>query len=170
VIDGNVVPPGALITIVQKGLHYVELEANTDEVSTFIFYFLCGRCVVHHAVFLFQNDDEVEKNFALLEPLEIITKDAEELQQIVKKRKRERLHIERDKDKGKEKECIKEHEHHLPFEREREHHDKEKDQEREKDRTKRNRVQGKEKEREKQHIERIDKFKHEVDSLASGGN
>uniref|UniRef100_A0A453BIZ0 Uncharacterized protein n=1 Tax=Aegilops tauschii subsp. strangulata TaxID=200361 RepID=A0A453BIZ0_AEGTS len=38
-IDGNVVPPGALITIVQKGLQYIELEANTDEVSMFISYF-----------------------------------------------------------------------------------------------------------------------------------
>uniref|UniRef100_A0A453BJ03 LisH domain-containing protein n=1 Tax=Aegilops tauschii subsp. strangulata TaxID=200361 RepID=A0A453BJ03_AEGTS len=94
-IDGNVVPPGALITIVQKGLQYIELEANTDE-----------------------NDQEVEKDFALLEPLEIITKDVEELQQIVKKRKRERLQIDCDKDKGKAKECIEEHEHRLGGERE----------------------------------------------------
>ena len=164
-IDGNVVPPGALITIMQKGLQYIELEANTDEVSMFIFYFLCGRCVVHHAIFFFQNDEEVEKDFALLEPLEIITKDVEELQQIVKKRKRERLQIDCDKDKGKEKECIEEHDHRLARERERERHDKEKDQERENDK-----VQEKEKGREKQYIERIDKFKHEEDSLASGGN
>ena len=121
--------------------------------------------VVHHAVFLFQNDEEVEKDFALLEPIEIITKHVEELQQIVKKRKRERLQIDRDKDKGKEKECIEEHDHRLAGERERECHDKEKDQDRENDK-----VQEKDKEREKQHIERIDKFKHEEDSLASGGN
>lgn len=36
-IDGNAVPPGALITVVQKGLHYIELESNTEEVSLFIF-------------------------------------------------------------------------------------------------------------------------------------
>ncbi|XBI91270.1 hypothetical protein VPH35_028633 [Triticum aestivum] len=146
-IDGNVVPPGALITIVQKGLQYIELEANTDE-----------------------NDQEVEKDFALLEPLEIITKDVEELQQIVKKRKRERLQIDSDKDKGKAKECIEEHEHRLGGERERERHDKEKDQEMEKDRTERDKVQEKEKEREKQHTEHIDKVKHEEDPLASGGD
>ncbi|KAM3385624.1 hypothetical protein ACQJBY_009428 [Aegilops geniculata] len=145
-IDGNVVPPGALITIVQKGLQYIELEANTDE-----------------------NDQEVEKDFALLEPLEIITKDVEELQQIVKKRKRERLQIDCDKDKGKAKECIEEHEHRLGGERERERHDKEKDQEMERDRTERDKVQEKEKEREKQHTEYIDKVKHEEDPLASGG-
>ncbi|KAM3366056.1 hypothetical protein ACQJBY_015544 [Aegilops geniculata] len=144
-IDGNVVPPGALITIVQKGLQYIELEANTDE-----------------------NDLEVEKDFALLEPLEIITKDVEELQQIVKKRKRERLQIDCDKDKGKAKECIEEHEHRLGGERERECHDKEKDQEMERDRTERDKVQEKEKEREKQHTEHIDKVKHEEDPLASG--
>ncbi|CAO2034179.1 unnamed protein product [Urochloa humidicola] len=64
-IDGNAVPPGALITIVQKGMQYIELEANTEE-----------------------NDEEIEKDFALLEPLEIITKDVEELQQLVKRRKK----------------------------------------------------------------------------------
>ena len=39
-IDGNAVPPGALITIVQKGLQYIELEANTEEVSLFTFQYL----------------------------------------------------------------------------------------------------------------------------------
>uniref|UniRef100_A0ACD5XVF4 Uncharacterized protein n=1 Tax=Avena sativa TaxID=4498 RepID=A0ACD5XVF4_AVESA len=147
-VDGNVVPPGALITVVQKGLQYIELEANNDE-----------------------NDQEAEKDFALLQPLEIITKDVEELQRIVKKTKRERLQVDRDKDKGQEKECIiEEHEHRLPVERERERHDKEKEQESEKDRTKRDKVQEKEKEREKQQTEHIDdKVKHEEISLASGG-
>ncbi|KAK6237708.1 hypothetical protein QUC31_003177 [Theobroma cacao] len=27
-IDGNLIPPGALITFVQKGLQYLEMEAN----------------------------------------------------------------------------------------------------------------------------------------------
>jgi transducin (beta)-like 1 len=132
---------------VQKGLQYIELEANTDE-----------------------NDEEAEKDFALLEPLEIITKDVEELQRIVKRKKRERLQIDLDKDKGKEKECmVEEHEHRLAGERERERHGKEKDKEREKDRTERDRVEEKEKEREKQNTERIDKFNPEEDSLASAG-
>lgn len=46
-IDGNQVPPGALITIVQKGLQYIELEANLDSVSipflqpcSFLLYYL----------------------------------------------------------------------------------------------------------------------------------
>ena len=29
-IDPNSVPPGSLITFIQKGLHYLELEANMD--------------------------------------------------------------------------------------------------------------------------------------------
>ncbi|EES11818.1 WD40 repeat-containing protein HOS15 isoform X1 [Sorghum bicolor] len=149
-IDGNAVPPGALITIVQKGLQYIELEANNDE-----------------------NDDEVERDFALLEPLEIITKDVEELQQIVKKRKLERSQTEHEKDKGKEKERNEEHERRPVGERERERHDKEKEQVREKDRSEKDKdhdkEKEKEKERERQHAERIDKVKHEDDSLAGGG-
>nr|BAC84349.1 putative WD-40 repeat protein family [Oryza sativa Japonica Group]BAD30810.1 WD-40 repeat protein-like [Oryza sativa Japonica Group] len=142
-IDGNLVPPGALITIVQKGLQYIELEANTDE-----------------------NDEDLAKDFALLEPLEIITKNVEELQQIVKKRKREKTQSDRDKDKGKEKERMEEHERRPGGERERERHDQEKELEKEKDRAERDRDQDKEKE--KLHTERIDKVKAEEDSLAGG--
>uniref|UniRef100_A0A0D3GPW0 LisH domain-containing protein n=1 Tax=Oryza barthii TaxID=65489 RepID=A0A0D3GPW0_9ORYZ len=143
-IDGNLVPPGALITIVQKGLQYIELEANTDE-----------------------NDEDLAKDFALLEPLEIITKNVEELQQIVKKRKREKTQSDRDKDKGKEKERMEEHERRPGGERERERHDQEKELEKEKDRAERDRDQDKEKE--KLHTERIDRVKAEEDSLAGGG-
>lgn len=32
-IDGNMVPPGALITFVQKGIQYLEMEANLSNVS-----------------------------------------------------------------------------------------------------------------------------------------
>ncbi|KAG2570919.1 WD40 repeat-containing protein HOS15-like isoform X2 [Panicum virgatum] len=145
-IDGNAVPPGALITIVQKGLQYIELEANTEE-----------------------NDEEIEKDFALLEPIEIITKDVEELQQLVKKRKRERSQTDREKDRGKEKERNEEHERRPGGERERDRHDKEKEQVREKDKSEKDREHEKEKEKEKQHTERIDKIKHDEDSLAGGG-
>lgn len=36
-IDGKLIPPGALITLVQKGLQYLEMEANLSNVS--ILYF-----------------------------------------------------------------------------------------------------------------------------------
>ncbi|TVU07204.1 hypothetical protein EJB05_47248 [Eragrostis curvula] len=147
-IDGNAVPPGALIAVVQKGLQYIELEANTEE-----------------------NDEEVEKDFALLDPLEIITKDVEELQQLVKKRKREKSQNDREKDKGKDKERNDKDERRPGAERERDRHDKEKEQEREKDRAEKDREQEKEKEKEKekQHTERTDKIKHDEDSHAGGG-
>jgi hypothetical protein len=32
-INGNNVPPGALISFIQKGLQYLEMEANLNEVS-----------------------------------------------------------------------------------------------------------------------------------------
>lgn len=32
-INGNDVPPGALVSFVQKGLQYLELEANLTDVS-----------------------------------------------------------------------------------------------------------------------------------------
>jgi transducin (beta)-like 1 len=33
-MDGNHVPPGALVSFVQKGLQYLELEANLNDVSS----------------------------------------------------------------------------------------------------------------------------------------
>uniref|UniRef100_A0A803RCG4 LisH domain-containing protein n=1 Tax=Cannabis sativa TaxID=3483 RepID=A0A803RCG4_CANSA len=50
-IDGNLVPPGALITFVQKGLQFLEMEANLSNVSmtsSFLCSYLClytYRCV-----------------------------------------------------------------------------------------------------------------------------
>ena len=159
----------------QKGLQYIELEANNDEVSLFIVHYLLLLPIdATPPPFLYQNDDEVERDFALLEPHEIITKDVEELQQIVKKRKMERSQTEREKDKGKEKERNEEHERRPGGEREREHHDKDKEQVREKDKSEKDRdhdkEKEKEKERERQHAEHIDKVKHEDDSLAGGGD
>ncbi|KAJ6907600.1 hypothetical protein NC651_018123 [Populus alba x Populus x berolinensis] len=51
-IDGNMVPPGALITFVQKGLQYLEMEAN-----------------------LSNSDADVDEDFSFLQPLDLITKD-----------------------------------------------------------------------------------------------
>lgn len=46
-IDGNLVPLGALITLVQKGLQYVEMEANLDNV--------CPSCQPCFLLFLSDN-------------------------------------------------------------------------------------------------------------------
>ncbi|KAJ7966560.1 F-box-like/WD repeat-containing protein [Quillaja saponaria] len=63
-IDGNLVPPGALVKFVQKGIQYLELEAN-----------------------LRSSDADIDDDFSFLQPLDLITKDAYELQKIVKGKK-----------------------------------------------------------------------------------
>ncbi|RDX65081.1 WD40 repeat-containing protein HOS15, partial [Mucuna pruriens] len=64
--DDNVVPPGALVTFIQKGIQYLELEAN-----------LSGL----------QSDADMEEDFSFLQPLDLITKDPSELHDIVKAKK-----------------------------------------------------------------------------------
>ncbi|XP_073122416.1 WD40 repeat-containing protein HOS15 [Henckelia pumila] len=96
-IDGNLVPPGALVTFIQKGIQYLELEAN------------------------FSNDDlDTDEDFQFLNPLDLITKDVHELQKIVKEKKEAKR---KEKSKGKEKDNIEngqEHGHAIPMEKEKE--------------------------------------------------
>ncbi|XP_075495341.1 WD40 repeat-containing protein HOS15-like [Primulina tabacum] len=96
-IDGNLVPPGALVTFIQKGIQYLELEAN------------------------FSNDDlDTDEDFQFLNPLDLITKDVHELQKIVKEKKEAKR---KEKSKGKEKDNIengREHAHGIPMEKEKE--------------------------------------------------
>ncbi|GMH25211.1 hypothetical protein Nepgr_027054 [Nepenthes gracilis] len=73
-IDGNLVPPGALITFVQKGLQYMEMEAN-----------------------LSNNETDVDEDFSFLQPMDLITKDIYELRTMVKE-KRRNLRNDRDKE------------------------------------------------------------------------
>ncbi|XP_010906242.1 WD40 repeat-containing protein HOS15 [Elaeis guineensis] len=142
-IDGNTVPPGALVTIVQKGLQYIELEANLET-----------------------SELDVDDDFSLLQPLDLITKDVNELQQIIREKKKEKLLKECDKDKEKDKEYIQEHERQLGGERERERQDRDKDQERDKEKMERDKEQ--EREKEKQHAERKDKARIDENG-GSGG-
>ncbi|XXG57012.1 hypothetical protein AAC387_Pa03g4282 [Persea americana] len=139
-IDGNLVPPGALVTFVQKGLQYLELEANVSISET-----------------------DVDDDFSFLQPLDLITKDVYELRQIIKEKK-ENIQKEREKNKEKDMECDREPERERGREKERERQEKEKerqerDKEREKDRGKleKDRERGKEKDKEKQHEEPTDK-------------
>ncbi|CAA0832651.1 WD-40 repeat family protein [Striga hermonthica] len=133
-IDGNLVPPGALVTFIQKGIQYLELEANLS------------------------NDDlDVDEDFQFLHPLELITKDVDELRKIIKEKKE---NIQRDKYKGKEKENTengREHGKGSVVEKEKEH-GKEKDngkqqrdreKERGRDRMEKEKEKGKAKEKEK---------------------
>ncbi|KAK6125300.1 hypothetical protein DH2020_040962 [Rehmannia glutinosa] len=62
-IGGNLVPPGTLVKLTQKGLMYTEMEANLSDAK---------------------NDDE---DFTFLKPMDLITKDVDELRKIVKDKK-----------------------------------------------------------------------------------
>ncbi|KAI4315018.1 hypothetical protein L6164_027869 [Bauhinia variegata] len=79
-VDGNLVPPGALITIVQKGLQYLEMEANLSNCDT-----------------------DLDEDFSFLQPLDLITKDVHELRQMINER-RKKLQKDRNEDSRKENE------------------------------------------------------------------
>ncbi|KAK9285085.1 hypothetical protein L1049_024270 [Liquidambar formosana] len=137
-IDGNLVPPGALITFVQKGLQYIEMEAN-----------------------LSNSDTDVDEDFSFLQPLDLITKDVYELRQIIKEKKKN-LPKDRDVDKDKEFDREREGERGRVKEKERQEREKEFDGrvpaqvktqgEKDRERTEKDRAE-KDKEREKQHEE-----------------
>ncbi|KAK8936821.1 hypothetical protein KSP39_PZI012121 [Platanthera zijinensis] len=105
-IDGNLIPPGALITFVQKGLHYVELEANLESEK-------------------FDGDDD----FSFLQPLDLITKDVSELQRIMKEKKQNLLKERETEKERREKDREKQ-------ERDMDKVEKVNDQEREREREK----------------------------------
>ncbi|XP_048493674.1 WD40 repeat-containing protein HOS15 isoform X2 [Beta vulgaris subsp. vulgaris] len=87
-IDGNLVPPSALVRFVQKGLQYMELEMNLS-------------C----------SDVDKDDNFALLQPLDLITKDIDELQKIINEKKESLWdHKHKEKDKDHEHGCDNVHE------------------------------------------------------------
>ncbi|KAJ8453291.1 hypothetical protein Cgig2_008175 [Carnegiea gigantea] len=86
-IDGNLVPPGALVRFVQKGLQYLELESNLSSVGSELL-----------------NDADLDDGFSLLQPLDLITKDIYELQKIIKEKKRS-IEDDKHKERDKVREC-----------------------------------------------------------------
>lgn len=86
-INGNDVPPGALVSFVQKGLQYLELEANLNAEGNFK-----GKN---------ESGENTPSDFTLLQPEELLTKDVGELRKTVqrKKEQRERAQKQRDRDK-----------------------------------------------------------------------
>ncbi|XP_071733299.1 WD40 repeat-containing protein HOS15-like [Rutidosis leptorrhynchoides] len=165
-IDGNLVPPGALVTFVQKGIQYLELEAN-----------------------LTCNDSDIDEDFSFIQPIDLITKDVYELQQMIKEKKQslqkgknreknkenststrdhEQEHArEKEKELAKEREMEIEKEH--VREREKERREKEKEAERQHQREREKKIElehQREKEREKLSRERereLEKEKMEKD-------
>ncbi|XP_058778025.1 WD40 repeat-containing protein HOS15-like [Vicia villosa] len=102
-IDGNLVPPGALVTFVQKGLQFLEMEANLS------------NC-----------DADFDEDFSFLQPLDLITKDVHELKKMINERRRKLQ-------KGKNKEPEKEHDGDRGRVREKEKHERDKEFEKDKE-------------------------------------
>ncbi|KAJ0776500.1 hypothetical protein HanLR1_Chr02g0046361 [Helianthus annuus] len=107
-LDGNVIPPGALVTFVQKGIQYLELEANLS-------------C----------NDSDVDEDFSFIQPIDLITKNVYELQQMIKEKKQ---NVQKTKNREKNRDN-REHEQEHSREKDKEHF-REKEIEREKEREK----------------------------------
>ncbi|TKY70620.1 F-box/WD repeat-containing protein TBL1XR1 [Spatholobus suberectus] len=96
-IDGKLVPTGALITLVQKGLQYLEMEANLS------------NC-----------DADPDEDFSFLQPLDLITKDVHELRKMVNERRKK---LQKDRNEESEKE----HEGGQGWIKEKERHEREKE-------------------------------------------
>ncbi|XP_071739052.1 WD40 repeat-containing protein HOS15-like [Rutidosis leptorrhynchoides] len=78
-IDANSVPPGALITFVQKGIQYIEMEANLD-------------------------NEDVDEDFKFISPVDLLTKDVHELKVVVEEKKKQKAAAEELEKQSKEKE------------------------------------------------------------------
>ncbi|CAF2163342.1 BnaAnng14570D [Brassica napus] len=75
-IDGNMVPPGALVKFVQKAM-----------------ILLC---------YLQQGAANIDEDFSFFQPLDLISKDVKELQVMLRERKREERHKDKDRERSKE--------------------------------------------------------------------
>ncbi|XP_057469955.1 WD40 repeat-containing protein HOS15-like [Actinidia eriantha] len=132
-IDGNLVPPGALVTFVQKGIQYLELEAN-----------------------LSSSDAEMDDDFSFLQPLDLITKDVHELQKIIKEKK-ENLQLDRQKEVGKDSnEPDREPDREHAQERDKEKQQRGKEREYDRGKIEKDKEQEKGKDKKKPHEELID--------------
>ncbi|MCD7470778.1 hypothetical protein HAX54_010888 [Datura stramonium] len=125
-IDGNLVPPGALVTFVQKGIQYLELETN-----------------------LSNDDTDRDEDFQFLQPLDLITKDVYELKKIIKEKKEK---LQKDKPRRKDKantDRERDREREPAREREKEKQQKEKERERDRGRSEKNKEKEKRKDKDK---------------------
>ncbi|CAL5366831.1 unnamed protein product [Camellia sinensis] len=145
-IDGNLVPPGALITFVQKGLQYLEMEANLT-------------C---------QSETDMDEDFSFLQPLDLITKDVYALQQMIKDKKKSQ---QKDMDKEFDREHDEGERKHV---REREKHDREKEREKDKERTEKDKEKKKQheghtlREMVTDQEDKVDVIKHEENGISGG--
>ncbi|CAB4266265.1 unnamed protein product [Prunus armeniaca] len=142
-IDGNVVPPGALVTFIQKGLQYLELEADLSSSS----------------------DADMDDDFSFLQPLDLITKDAYQLQKMVREKK-DRMNAANQKNESKEE---SERENAQEVKEERRDREKEEEEDRE-DKSHKEREQeiGKENEETHEDHNEIEKMEPEENGACGG--
>ena len=144
-----------------------------------IFCFTCLGIYIDQGLFqACQSDADVDEDFSFLQPLDLITKDVNELRQIIKEKKKnlrkdgekeKEKEKDKDKDKDKDKEFEREHERERARVREKERHEREKENEKDRERLER------EKERDKQHEDNTDsrmitdtEDKHEENGISEG--
>ncbi|KAF7817460.1 WD40 repeat-containing protein HOS15-like isoform X1 [Senna tora] len=149
-IDGNLVPPGALVTFIQKGIQYIELEAN-----------LSGDLKLIGV----QSDVDTDEDFSYLQPLDLITKDPYELHNIVKAKK-ENLRQNKSEANNKvndfSQDAAKEH----ALEKDKERKERENEHEIDKTKLEKQREQEKGEYKEIQHPDQNDAEKHEDKIIA----
>ena len=97
-INGADVPPGALVSFIQKGLQYLELEANLTEVRGRRVRFGRRASAERRAPGWPQQDGtEVDAGFSLLTAHDLLSKDVDELKTLVTQRRE--LVAKRDKER-----------------------------------------------------------------------
>ncbi|CAA6662967.1 unnamed protein product [Spirodela intermedia] len=143
--DGELIPHGALVTFVQKGLRYIELEAN-----------------------LGANDPDGDADFSFLQPSDLITKGVNELRDIIKERKANfQNERKNDKEKAKDREYGNERDREAPEK------EKENGKEKGKEKIETNKEQETDKQEERTHKElprdREDKIKNRSEDGVSRG-
>lgn len=94
----------------------------------------------------FQSDTDVDEDFSLLQPLDLITKDVYELQRIIKEKRKS---LQKDKDKNKESD--REPEVERGRVREKDRQEREKEHAKDRERFEKEKEREKDKEREKKH-------------------
>ncbi|XP_055825619.1 WD40 repeat-containing protein HOS15-like [Solanum dulcamara] len=132
-MDGNLVPPCALVTFVQKGIQYLELETNLSNDNT-----------------------DMDEDFLFLEPLDLISKNVYELQNIIKEKKEK---FQRDKHRKKDKmnaDHERDHGREPAREREKEKQKKKREHERYIERSEKNKEKQKRNNKEKPHEDIMD--------------
>ncbi len=102
-VDPNNVPPGSLVTFLQKGMQYLEMESNLDVRRR-----LCGGSKAIAIARIHLNacvqEGGLEGDYKMLSPEDLLTNDIDQLRLMVsERREEERAKPDRKKDKVKEK-------------------------------------------------------------------